>query len=192
MSTIEVRDIGYLTAREVAQGSGESLLDNFGTPSTLRRDKTGAVDNVKAIVTEDGSALMQGKRPFVGDALVVGEAEWVIEEVGGWGEQVELWRLTIGVTQPADSLLPAPTITLRRQGSLLRIDFTDGESEDETRAVTFDETGTQVGQEWRQTLSAVDKQLVVRGVSDGWSVSVWYVRGSSKESARTTQVVPAL
>ena len=126
-----------------AKGAGGRLVRQFGSPATLRRDKTGAVDSVHAVVTEDGNALMQGQRPFVGDVLVVGTAEWVINEVGGWGEQVELWTLTIGTTQPADSLLPAPTITLRRMGSLLRIEFPDGEAEDEVRAITFDDTGAQ-------------------------------------------------
>ena len=158
--------------------------------ATLRRDKTGAVETVRAFVNEDGSAWMQGPRPFVGDVLVVGTTEWVIEEVGGWGAAVGHWTLSIGTTQPADSLLPAPTITVRRMGSLLRIEFPDGEAEDETRAITFDATGAQVGQEWRRELTAADKQLVVQGVSDGWAVDVWYTRGSGKQSARTRMEVP--
>ena len=145
--------------------------------AVLRRDKTGAVINVEAMVNDSGSATVYSpSRPFPGDILSQSGHEWVVAEVAGWGD-AELWNLTLGETQPEQDGLPAPTVTLRRMGTILRIDFPDGQADDIVAASVFTADGAQVGlAEYRNTLTDADKQLVVDPVADGYSVEVWYTR----------------
>ena len=106
-------------ARQLTEATARIATRHFDT-ATLRRDKTGAVETVRAFVNDDGSAWMQGPapRPYEGDVLVQNGQSRVITEVSGWGATGQ-WRVSTGDAQPSAPLLPAPAITVRRGDCLL-------------------------------------------------------------------------
>ena len=168
-------------------------LRNVYAPATLRRDKTGEVfsDDVEASVNDfNVASLKSPHRPFKGDVISQGDNEWTVTDVGGWAD-ANLWTLEVTDTQPsATGEIAAPTITFRRDAGQLRIYFPDGQSGDEVFARVMMVNGQIAGPEWRHKLTAADKQMVVQGVQDGYSVSVWFRRRPNRASARTVMEVP--
>ena len=140
------------------------------------------------------ASILSDDRPFEGDTLIQTPNEWVIREVGGWGD-IGLWSVTLSDTQPASAAgLAGPVITLRRYTAnpgQLRIDFTNGQAGDEVFARLMRADGRLRGVEYRNTLTGADNQLVIKeGVQDGDSVAVWIRRRPNRASARTVMGVP--
>ena len=175
----------------IAKDSVRTGLRGVYPKATLRRDKTAEVITVEAMINDSNSAsVVSEDRPFPGDVLTQSGHEWIVTEVGGWGD-ANLWELAIDNTQPEQAALAAPTITLRRTDSLLRVDFPNGMAGDEVVGRTYRENGMLTGPEFTNTLSGVDKQLVIPGVRDGWEVAIWYTRPpQERKSAVTRLAVP--
>ena len=180
-------------ARQLAESTARFAERHFDT-ATLRRDKTGAVETVRAFVNDDGSAWMQGPapRPYEGDVLVQNGQSRVITEVSGWGATGQ-WRVSTGDAQPSAPLLPAPAITVRRMGNLIRVDFPDALTGDVGTAQAFTADGQPASDEQSTTFTLADKQVVLPGLSASWqTVQAWFTRPPMYDvSERARMGVPA-